>query len=438
MSFFQRGIDYSKELEENVIGVCLMESSGYDRISALLDEKHFYFDDNRNYFKAIAKLKSENRVIDLVSVADQLLRVMKLEAHLVSGLVKCTNGVTHSGNLEHTAYTIVQMYRTREIRKITSTPITSDMDPNEAIGHLEQQINALRNESILSAIGMEDALMNLTKYQDKVRQKDMLGITTGFQSVDDATSGFVPGGLYIVAARPSVGKSAFMGKNVLHAAKAGYKVGVIQLEMPIEQTIGRIASLYTDIEYSKIITGFKYDDSLRDKFYDYLGAMAKLPIFVNPASTLNIEAIKSFSHAMKRKDNLDILFIDYLQLVDAKSGRSREQEVSTISRGLKLLAKGLDIPVVALSQLNRQTENRANKKPQLSDLRESGAIEQDADAVYFIHRDYAMGIEIDENGQSTINKGELIIAKNRNGSRMTIPLYWDGQKMKFSDDKAPF
>jgi len=141
---------------------------------------------------------------------------------------------------------------------------------------------------------------------------------------------------------------------------------------------------------------------------------------------------------MHRKGLMDILFIDYLQLIEIKGGRSREQDVAAISRGLKLLARDLKIPVIALSQLNRAVESRAVKKPILADLRESGAIEQDADAVYFIHRDFAMGIERDENGHSTENKAELIIAKNRNGSRMTIPLTWDGQKMKFSDETTPF
>jgi replicative DNA helicase len=330
------------------------------------------------------------------------------------------------------------MYRARELKRIVTSPIDEDMDVNDAISHLEAQISALRTESVLSAVNMESAIMSLTKYQDNVRDRSMLGITTGFSSVDDATSGFVDGGLYIIAARPSVGKSAFMGKNVLHAAKSGKKVGVIQLEMSIEQTVGRIASLFTDIDYAKIITGFRYDDDIRQKFYGCLGDLSKLPISVNTTSTLNIETIKGFCYAMHRKGLLDILFIDYLQLIDQKGGRSREQDVAAISRGLKLLAKDLKIPVIALSQLNRGVEGRAVKKPILSDLRESGAIEQDADAVYFIHRDHAMGIERDENGNSTEEQAELIIAKNRNGSRMSIPLHWDGQKMKFSDAKQPF
>lgn len=430
---FNDKIDYNRDLEQTIIGCCILESSSYERIGGLLQPKHFHDTDNRTFYQAIKDLKDNNKFIDLVTMCDHVIRVMKKPHNLIPKMVACTNKVTSSATLEQNAYVLVQMYRTRELKRIVTSPIDEEMDVNDAISHLEAQISALRTESVLSAVNMESGIMSLTRYQDLVRDKSMLGITTGFNSVDDATSGFVDGGLYIVAARPSVGKSAFMGKNVLYAAKSGKKVGVIQLEMSLEQTIGRISSLYADIDYSKIITGFRYDDSVRDKFYGCLGELSKLPISVNTTSTLNIESIKGFSYAMHRKGLLDILFIDYLQLIDQKGGRSREQDVAAISRGLKLLAKDLKIPVVALSQLNRSSENRSNKKPVLADLRESGAIEQDADAVYFIHRDHAMGIEKDENGNSTENQAELIIAKNRNGSRMTIPLYWDGRKMKFSD-----
>lgn len=427
------GIDYSYDLEKMVIGTCVMEPFSFDRIVGLLQPKHFYHPDYQRFFQAIYDMRKENLHIDLVTLWDRLQRVMGMPKDKITYLVQCTNAVTSSAGLEQNAYVIVQMYRTRELTRITSTPISPDMDVNDAIAHLESQISALRTESVISAVNMEDGIMSLARYQDAVRDRDILGIPTGFRSIDDATSGFVDGGLYIVAARPSVGKSAFMGKNVLGAAMSGKKVAVIQLEMSIEQTVGRLASLYSDIEYAKIITGFRYDEALRDKFYAVMNGMTKLPIVVNPAATLNIETIKGFAYALHKKGKLDILFVDYLQLIDQKGGRSREQDVATISRGLKILAKDLNIPVIALSQLNRAVESRNIKKPILADLRESGAIEQDADAVYFIHRDFAMGILHDENGQSTENQAELIIAKNRNGSRMTIPLFWDGKKMKFSD-----
>jgi replicative DNA helicase len=432
------GIDYSYDLERNIIGICVMESYAYDRIAGLLEPRHFRHPDHQKFFEAIKEMRAENMHIDLVTIIDRLMRLKGMPKSCISDVMRCTKEVVSSAGLEQNAYILVQMYRGRELKRLTTTPLSPDMNVNESIQHLEAQINALRQEAVISAVKMEDGLMALVKYQDVVRTREMLGITTGFKSIDDATSGFVNGGLYVVAARPSMGKSAFMGKNVLQAAVAGHKVVVIQLEMSLEQTVARIASLYTDMEYAKIITGFKYDDSIREKFYSYVNGMTKLPIMVNPMATMSIETIKGFAYAMHRKGLLDILFIDYLQLIEIKGGRSREQDVAAISRGLKLLSRDLNIPVIALSQLNRAVESRAIKKPILADLRESGAIEQDADAVYFIHRDFAMGIERDENGNSTENKAELIIAKNRNGSRMTIPLTWDGQKMKFSDETIPF
>jgi replicative DNA helicase len=426
-------IHYDKDLEKYVVGMCLIDTSAYDQIAMILKPHHFYDADYKTIFKVICDIKEAGQVIDLMTVAHWCFSKEKMPRDMIAVIMQTTNAVTSIASLMQNAYLIVQMYRKREVERITKSGISPDMDINDAISHLEAQISALRTESVISAIDMNEAIMRLAKYQDQVSSLDMLGISTGFKTIDDATSGFVGGGLYVVAARPSVGKSAFMGRNVLGAAMTGKAVGIIQLEMSIEQSIGRLSSLYTDISYQKIITGFRYDDSVRDKFYDIMGKMANLPITINPSINLNIEAIKSFCYALNRKGKLDILFIDYLQLIDQKGGRSREQEVATISRGLKLLARDLNIPVIALSQLNRGVESRSIKKPILSDLRESGSIEQDADTVMFLHRDEAMGIETDENGNSTKGKAELIIAKNRNGSRMTIPLHFDGERMKFTD-----
>lgn len=431
---FQDGLHYNKTLEKYIIGICIMESVAYDQISPILSSKHFYDERNAKMFEAIEGLRSEDKVIDLMSVADRCIRHLKLDRNIVGEVMACTNMVTSSASVMQNAYVLSQMYRMREVIRITSGGIPADIDPLDAITHLEAQLKALRTESIISTLSLPDAIMRLYKYQDMVQHQEMMGISTGFKSVDAATSGFVNGGLYVIAARPSVGKSAFMGRNVLGAAMSGKAVGIIQLEMSIEQTVARMSSLYSEIPYQKIITGFKYDESVRDKFYDTMQQMSKYEININPSINLNVEAIKSFSYSMRNKGKLDILFIDYLQLIDQKGGRSREQEVAAISRGLKLLARDLDIPVVALSQLNRGVETRAIKKPVLSDLRESGAIEQDADAVYFIHRDEQVGIEVDEHGNSTKGTAELIIAKNRNGSKMSIPMKFDGERMKFYDN----
>jgi replicative DNA helicase len=431
---YQDGLHYNKTLEQYVIGICILEPSAYDQISPILSSKQFYDSRNSKMFEAIEGLKKEDKVIDLMSVADRCMRHLKLDRTILGELMACTNMVTSSASVMQNAYVLSQMYRMREVIKITYGGIPADIDPMDAINHLEQQLKALRTESIISTMALPDAIMKLYKYQEMVQTQDLMGISTGFKSVDAATSGFVDGGLYVIAARPSVGKSAFMGRNVLGAAMSGKAVGIIQLEMSIEQTVARMSSLYSEIPYQKIITGFRYDESVRDKFYSAMNAMSKYEININPSINLNIEAIKSFSYAMKNKGKLDILFIDYLQLIDQKGGRSREQEVAAISRGLKLLARDLSIPVIALSQLNRGVETRAIKKPVLSDLRESGAIEQDADTVMFIHRDEQVGIEVDEQGNSTKGTAELIIAKNRNGSKMSIPMKFDGERMKFYDN----
>lgn len=429
------GLHYNKALEQYVIGICVMEPVAYDQIAPILSSKHFYDNRNAKMFEAIEGLRKEDKVIDMMSVVDRCIRHLKLDRTIVGDVMACTNMVTSSASVMQNAYVLSQMYRMREVIKITQGGIPADMDPLDAINHIEQQLKALRTESIISTMSLPDAIMRLYKYQEMVQNQDLMGISTGFKSVDAATAGFVDGGLYVIAARPSVGKSAFMGRNVLGAAMSGKAVGIIQLEMSIEQTVARMSSLYSEIPYQKIITGFRYDESVRDKFYEAMNGMSKYEININPSINLNIEAIKSFSYAMKNKCKLDILFIDYLQLIDQKGGRSREQEVAAISRGLKLLARDLNIPVVALSQLNRGVETRAVKKPVLSDLRESGAIEQDADAVYFIHRDEQVGIEVDENGNSTKGTAELIIAKNRNGSKMSIPMKFDGERMKFYDNE---
>ena len=429
------GLHYNKALEQYVIGICVMEPVAYDQIEPILSSKHFYDSRNAKMFEAIEGLRKEDKVIDMMSVVDRCIRHLKLDRTIVGDVMACTNMVTSSASVMQNAYVLSQMYRMREVIKITQGGIPADMDPLDAINHIEQQLKALRTESIISTMSLPDAIMKLYKYQEMVQNQDLMGISTGFKSVDAATAGFVDGGLYVIAARPSVGKSAFMGRNVLGAAMLGKAVGIIQLEMSIEQTVARMSSLYSEIPYQKIITGFRYDESVRDKFYEAMNGMSKYEININPSINLNIEAIKSFSYAMKNKGKLDILFIDYLQLIDQKGGRSREQEVAAISRGLKLLARDLNIPVVALSQLNRGVETRAIKKPVLSDLRESGAIEQDADAVYFIHRDEQVGIEVDEHGNSTKGTAELIIAKNRNGSKMSIPMKFDGERMKFYDNE---
>jgi replicative DNA helicase len=432
---FQDGIHYNKKLEKAVLGAILIDGSCLGLINAMIEPKHFYVTDHQVIMQACKDLFQQNLPIDLMTVIDNLMRVKGItkmnEGNVAYVVSQVTNGVMSAANAATHAYSVVQMFRARRILQITSSPMDASLDPAEQLNLLEEAINDVKASAAVQTIGLPDAIMRLYDYQNRARERSLLGVQTGFLSMDRFTGGYENGCLYVIAARPSMGKSAFMGRSVLEAAMQGHHVGIVQLEMSIEQSTARLSALYSDVAYSRIITGFKDDDEARDRFYSTMNKMGSLPVYINPQASLNIEAIKSWAHSLKTKGMLDILFVDYLQLIEGGGSQSREQDVSKISRGLKLLARQLNIPVVALSQLSRAVEGRAGGRPRLSDLRESGAIEQDADGVYFIHRPYAMGIEFDENGNSTMNQAELIIGKNRNGSMGVLPLLYDGSKMKF-------
>jgi replicative DNA helicase len=269
---------------------------------------------------------------------------------------------------------------------------------------------------------------------DNVQHKELTGVTTGFNTLDRITGGLQPGGMYIVAARPSVGKSAFMGKMVYNAAKKGLTVGVISLEMTDNQITARISSLATEIEYWRIYRSRLVDEEQNERFYRLTAEVSELPILISDKTGVDISEIKAKISRIKRKAKIDVLYIDYLQLLDTddrERNYNREQQVSKISRGLKLLAKDYNMPIVVLAQLNRVSEQQSDKRPKLHNLRESGSLEQDADGVIFLHRDWMSGIKVDENGNSTEGQADIIIAKWRDGEITEYKIGFDGTKMKF-------
>ena len=259
------------------------------------------------------------------------------------------------------------------------------------------------------------------------------GVTTGFPTLDKFTGGFQQGGMYIVGARPSVGKSAFMNSMVLGAANVGKNVAVISLEMQNRAISARISSLVTEVEYWRINRNRMIDEQQAQYFYEQISKMAELPIKISDTAEVNIGDIKAKIARLKQNGEVDILFIDYLQLIEAddENGRNREREVAKISRSIKLMAKQFDIPVVILCQLNRLSEQGVDKKPKLYNLRESGSLEQDADGVLLLHRDWQSGIKADENGNSTEREADIIIAKWRDGEVTEYKVGFDGAKMKF-------
>lgn len=441
----KKDIHYSTELEQAILGSFLIEKTAFGRCYGLLTSDLFYHESHQTLFNCISEMWQDNIPVDLISVH---LKLLQNGTELLEGfntgyfLAKITRDVVSTASLEYHSVLLKQMYFEREIINITHGGLNGK-ESFEAANIIQDRIMKLRQINLKEDFKtMDQVILSLVAHMDKVKNQDLAGITTGFKQLDKITGGFTPGGLFILAARPSVGKSAFMGKMVLGAAMAKKNVGVISLEMADEQITARLSSIVTDIEFWRIYRSRMQDQDQAVYFYAKINEMAHLPILISDTTVVNIEEIKAKIARLKQKGKIDILFIDYLQLIDTQGNNrnsNREQEVSKISRGLKLTAMEYGIPIVVLAQLNRESEKATDKKPKLHNLRESGSLEQDADGVMFIHRDWMVGTKINENGISTENEADIIIAKWRNGELTEYKIGFDGAKMKFYEfENAPF
>jgi replicative DNA helicase len=433
----KENIHYSYELERQILGSIILENTAFGRTYKILDADVFYKSAHQVIYRKIEEMWQNNIPIDLISLCINLCQSGhdKFENYDTAYfLTIVTEKVTSTATLEYHAVLLRQMAHEREVLKITTSGI-GDMDSMEAVKKIEDQLLKLRQKVIVDDFkGIDEVLINLYAHMDNVKDKTISGITTGFKYLDKITGGLQPGGMYIIGARPSVGKSAFMGKMVLNAAMKGSKVGIISLEMTDNQIAARIASLASDIDYSRIYRNRMADEQQHEMFYKKAATLSNLPIVISDATGVNISDIKAKIARLKSLEKIDILFIDYLQLLDSDSKNrnyNREQEVSNISRGLKLIAKDYNIPVVVLAQLNRASEQVGDKKPKLHNLRESGSLEQDADGVLFLHRDWMSGIKTNEDNNDTSCEADIIIAKWRDGEVCEYKIGFDGPKMKF-------
>lgn len=433
----RENIHYSLELEKTVLGACMLEQNAFGRLYKLIGGEMFYLPDHRVVFEAIGDLWASNEPTDIISVYLKLgsKGIQTLNnysaAYYVTSLIQ---HVTSTASLEYHSAILREMYINREMLILTNSGL-GKMDGTEAIDSISQKLQKLKEKVVIDDfVGIDELVVNLYKHMDEVKDKDLSGITTGFTRLDSLTGGFQNGGMYIVGARPSVGKSAFMGKMVYMAAQRNHKVGIISLEMTDNQIAARISSLATDIEYWRIYRSRLADEQQTELFYRKTHEVSELPIVISDKTGVDISDIKAKVARLKKRNRIDILFIDYLQLLetdDQDRNINREQQVSRISRGIKLLAKDYNIPIIVLAQLNRISETTADKKPRLHNLRESGSLEQDADGVIFLHRDWMSGIKENENGQSTESEADIIIAKWRDGEVTEYKIGFDGAKMKF-------
>jgi len=442
---YENRIHYNYEIESAILGACLIEKTAVGRVYQFLKKEYFYKSAHQEIWYILSKMYEHSMAIDLLTVVDVICRKKRIE-HFENidapyYLTCLTNKVVSTAHLEPWAYLVREMWADRQAIDITHSGFQKGMDRKEVINQINEKLNSITSFSVTEDWhDMSASLVNLLAHQEKMQEVRGMGITTGIKELDRSTGGFFGGNFIVIGARPSVGKSAYAGQLAIEIARTGKKVGFLSLEMSNTEVAARIAAIDTDTDFNLIFRGLIKDETERENFYRTINEKtAKLPIFISDKTGVNINEIKSKATVLKHKNGIEFLIIDYLQLIDGDNttkNRNREQEVSVISRGLKVLAKDLDIPVLALCQLNREVTKRKgdNKYPELSDLRESGSLEQDADVVMFLHSEFMSGNLTDENGNSTENERDIIVRKWRNGqANVLIKLDYEAPKMKFKE-----
>ena len=426
----------ARELEEAVLGASMLEKGAFDIVSEILLPECFYVEAHENIFRCMMSLQQKSQPIDILTVVEELRFREFLEG--VGGpyaVTKLTNAVVSTANIDAHARIILQKFIQRELIRISGEVIgeayEDSTDVFDLLNSTEEKIfNVTKNFLKQDYKEMTTALAQAVTRIDHLRTQteDISGVPSGFISLDRVTYGWQPTDLIILAARPSVGKTAFalnLARNAaLHPTKPT-AVGFFSLEMSAAQLVQRILSAESEIPLEKISRGKMEDYEYQQLHTKGIKRLETAPIFIDDTAALNIFELRAKARRLVNKHNVGIIIIDYLQLMSGSADKNsnREQEISTISRNLKALAKELSIPIIALSQLSRAVETRKESKvPQLSDLRESGAIEQDADMVMFIYRPEYYEVNSNEQGESTKGETHIRIAKHRNGSLENIVL----------------
>lgn len=435
-------------LEEAILGALMLDREALTIISDILQPEAFYQNGHQVIYKAIMRLYERQNPVDILTVTEELRKGGDLEtAGGSSYLVELTNRVASAANIEYHARIILQKYIQRQLiaagTKIVKEGYDETSDCFDALDNAEKYLFAItqntlsRSNTEAGRVGIE-VLKIIEQNFQKSRSGIVTGTTSGLRDVDTLTGGWQDSDLIILAARPGMGKTGLALTLALNAAKAEKPVAFFSLEMANTQLVMRMISILGSVSGQKMRNG-----NLEDYEWQLLGEMVqqidKLPIYLDDTPSLNVFELRAKCRRMKRQHNIGLVIVDYLQLMSlSMSGQenravNREQEVSGISRALKGLAKEINVPIIALSQLSRAVETRGgSKRPQLSDLRDSGAVEQDADIVTFIYRPEYYGIKEDETGQSLEGVAELIFAKHRHGDTDTIKVKYEKQFARFT------
>ena len=424
------------EAEQAVLGSMLTDKEAVIAAVEVLKEEDFYREDNKTIYRAILNLYNIGEPIDIITLKSELTSMGKFET--IGGLeylADLPEKVPTTANVDKYIKIVEEKSILRNLIKTANDLITLGYDQTQEVEDLmdeaEKKIfNIMQRKNQKGYTPIKDVLVDTFSQLEKLyNQKQYItGVTTGFSDLDYKTAGLHESDLVLVAARPAMGKTAFALNIATNAALKGRTgVAIFSLEMSKEQLVNRILCSEAMVDSNKVRTG-KIDEDDWIKLAGALGPLSEANIYIDDTPGISVMEIRAKCRKLKLEKNIGLVVIDYLQLVQASNNKrgSREQEISEISRSLKILAKEINVPVIALSQLSRAPEQRPDHRPMLSDLRESGAIEQDADIVMFLYRDDYYN----ENSEKK-NIAEVIIAKHRGGSTGTVELLWLGNYTKF-------
>jgi replicative DNA helicase len=428
----------AKDLEEAVLGAIMLEKSAFDTVIEILKPECFYVDAHQRIYLAMQGLAQKSQPIDILTVVEELKFREELES--VGGpyyVTKLTNTVVSAANIEAHSRIVLQKFIQRELIRISGEIISDSYEDStdvfDLLDEAESKLFEITNNHLRKNFDPIDRILvkTIQRIEDlRNRDEDITGVPSGFSHLDQVTYGWQNTDLIILAARPAVGKTAFalnLARNAALHPTRPTAVGLFSLEMSAGQLVQRILAAESEIMLEKISRGKLEEHEMKQLYTKGIQRLSQAPIFIDDTPALNIFELRAKCRRLKNKHNIGMIIIDYLQLMSGAGENrngNREQEISKISRDLKGLAKELSVPIMALSQLSREVEKRkeGNKIPQLSDLRESGAIEQDADMVMFLYRPEYYDITTDEMGNNNRGETHVRIAKHRNGQLDTVKL----------------
>ncbi|MEY4216575.1 MAG: replicative helicase [Bacteroidota bacterium] len=435
------------DLEQVVLGAMMLEKTAVNDTIDILSENSFYDPKHQYIYKAIRTLFAATSPVDLVTVTDRLSKSGELSAAGGAGYIsQLTNRVGSTANVQYHARIIAEKFIKRELIRVSNEIIKDAFDDTvdvfELLNGAERNLFQIGDGNMSKQVDVMSNVVRNAIEEIEVARKNadgISGIPSGFVEIDQVTAGWQRSDMIVIAARPGMGKTAFVLSAARNTALQGFGVAIFSLEMSSVQLVKRLIAGESRINSEKLRKGDLADHEFQ-QLHSRIQKLAAAPLYIDDTAAISIFDFRAKCRRLKAQYDIQLVIIDYLQLMSAKDGKNsgnREQEISMISRSIKEIAKELNIPIIALSQLSRSVEQRSDKKPILSDLRESGAIEQDADIVSFLYRPSYYKILKYDDGTSTQGIGEFLIEKHRNGKTAAVRLRFEDEFARFSNLNEP-